>query len=485
MSAIGHMTTARPDVQTSAPIVRPGSTATLRRRILTVVACIDVLCCLAAGVVVILNARTATQVEIAASLEIAEPFVRESVTRMERDVGRLQSVADLNLELPGIRHVRISVLGPDGAVVSSKAAEPVADGARAPRWFAALIAGEETRRTIPVVVAGERRGTVVVHGEASDEIEEVWGDLTNLGTLFVILNVLALSAFAVALGRLLAPLGELASGLSDLERRRLERRLTIPAAPELAALAERFNALATALSGERATNARLSLGMVTLQDEERRQIANELHDELGPCLFGLRANLGVLEGDVAAVSGQLRPGALERFASVVEISERLQTVNSRLLRRLRPIALGEAPLAEVIGGLIADFERHHPDRAFDLAADGIAAGYGPVVDLTAYRCVQEGVTNALRHAACSSVTVTLAERTNPDGGAAELALRVRDDGEGVPETVPVGFGLQGLGERLQALGGGFTLRTVAGGAALDVVIPLLPPAGGVRTGAFR
>jgi two-component system sensor histidine kinase UhpB len=471
----------------SPPAARPAigagprsSAATLRRRILTVVAFIDILCCLAAIAVIVLNARTATQVEMAASLEIAESFVREQVTRIERDVGRLRSVVDLDVELAGIRHVRISVLGRDGGVVTSKAAETAADGEQAPAWFTALIAGATPRREIAVTIAGERAGTVVVHGEPSDEIAEVWSDLTNLGALFVILNVLALSAFAVALRRLLAPLGDLASGLSELERRGPERRLTIPAAPELAALAQRFNALAAGLSAERATNARLSLRMVTLQDEERRQIANDLHDELGPCLFGLRANLCVLEGDIASVADRLRPGAQERFASVIEISERLQTVNSRLLRSLRPIALGEAPLAEVVGGLIADFVRHHPDRMFDLAAEEIAEGYGPVVDLTVYRCVQEGVTNALRHANCSRVTVALAERRGPEGGG-ELAIQVRDDGEGVPETVPVGFGLQGLGERLEALGGGFALRTVANGAALDVVIPLRP--GAARSGA--
>nr|WP_246482454.1 ATP-binding protein [Methylopila capsulata] len=217
--------------------------------------------------------------------------------------------------------------------------------------------------------------------------------------------------------------------------------------------------------------------MITLQDDERRRIAKELHDELGPCLFGLRANLASLERAVApgVAAGALGPEAGERIATVIELSERLSGANVRLLRSLRPIALGEAPLADVVRGLIADFERLHPDRAFALDAEGLKAGYGEVVDLTVYRCVQEGVTNALRHAACSRVDVRLSEGPDAEGEPAVL-IAVRDDGAGVADGAREGFGLVGLGERVQALGGRFRLHSRFGGAALEVALPLVPAA---------
>ncbi|WP_261402062.1 ATP-binding protein [Chenggangzhangella methanolivorans] len=124
-----------------------------------------------------------------------------------------------------------------------------------------------------------------------------------------------------------------------------------------------------------------------------------------------------------------------------------------------------------MAGLIADFTRHHPERRFELVARRLARSYGEAVDLTVYRAVQEGVTNAIRHAACARVAVTI-EQGKDFTGADVVLVRVVDDGGGVTEPAPAGFGLIGLGERLRALGGSFHLHNVSEGAALDVVVPL-------------
>jgi two-component system sensor histidine kinase UhpB len=455
-------------------IFEGGASLSLRLRILGLLAGVNAVCACAAGIVTIVNAREATRVEIASSLEIAGPFVRETVTRLQRDVGRLRTVADLQSSLPTVRHVRIVLHDADGRTVAAR--EPgsrhdESERAGVPGWFARLIAPPPARVEIPVTIDGERAGAVVVHGEPSDEIAEVWEDLVALGTLFVILNLVALIVFAGLLGRVLTPLGALAEGMADLRLGRLDRRLPAPKSRELASIVERFNALGGALAAERANNARMCWRMVTVQDDERRLIAKELHDELGPCLFGLRANLASLEREVTAGDAVLRPEAADRLATVTDLSERLADMNRRLLRRLRPMALGAAPLADVLAGLMADFQRQHPERRFELAASKLGHGYGEVVDLTVYRCVQEGVTNAIRHAACARVTVMI-DPGRDDAGADAILVRVLDDGGGVVEPAPPGFGLVGLGERLRALGGGFRLHNVRGGAALDVVVPL-------------
>lgn len=445
--------------------------ASLRVRILVLLAAVNLFCAGAAALVTVFNAREATRVEIGSSLETAARLVRETVTRLQRDVGRLRSLADLQPSLPAMRHARIVMVDGNGAAVASREAggrhdENARDGV--PRWFAGLVEPPPLSTSIPVVIDGEPAGSVVVQGDASDEITEVWEDLVSLGMLFLVLNAVALCMFAVLLGRVLAPLGKLADGMTDLRLGRLDRRLETPKSRELASIVERFNALGQALAGERATNGRMSWRMVTLQDDERRQIAKELHDELGPCLFGLRANLASLEREVVAHAS---PAALERLAAISDLSERLSGMNRGLLRRLRPMALGAAPLVDVLAGLIADFRRHHPERRFELVTRGLARGYGEAVDLTVYRAVQEGVTNAIRHAACASVVVT-AERGRDEAGAEAVLVQVLDDGGGVTEPAPPGFGLVGLGERLRALGGSFHLHNLPAGAALDVVVPL-------------
>lgn len=448
--------------------------ASLRTRVLALFAGVNLACALAAGAVTIMNARQATEIEIASSLDTATRLARETVTRLERDVGRLRAVGDLASSLPAVRHARIVVEDATGAPVAAR--EPglrhgIEEREAVPVWFSRLIEPAPAATRIPVMISGETMGAVVVHGDPADEIAEVWDDLVSLAALFVVLNIMTLGVFALLLGRVLAPLGALADGMADLRLGRLDRRLATPKSRELAAIVERFNALGRALAAERATNGRMSWRMVTLQDDERRHIATELHDELGPCLFGLRANVDSLE---RALSAGQRPEAAARLATIGELSVRLCDMNRRLLTRLRPMALGAAPLPEVLAGLMADFQRLHPERRFELTACGIAQGYGEAVDLTVYRAAQEGVTNALRHAPCATVSVSV-EHGRDATGADAILVRVLDDGGGVTEPAPPGFGLVGLGERLRALGGSFHLHNAPGGAALDVVVPLDHP----------
>ena len=470
MSLVGAVPAAvsRPDRVGATGARR--SHQTLRRKILLAVIAIDACCCFAAAVVEILNAREATRVEVGASLEMAEPLVRETIAGFQREPS--EDIAELQFALPGVRHVRITVHRPDGSLVSSR--EPVRPSAfsPAPAWFAGLIETSLARLEIPVVAAGEVQGTVAIQGEPADEIAEVWEDMTSLAALLAVLNALGLVAFALLLRRILSPLGALAQGLSALGRGGFERPLPIPHVQELAALAERFNTLAVALGEERETNARLSHRMVSLQDDERRQIAAELHDELGPCLFGLQANLGLLKSGLSTNCAMDAP-AQERLATAIEISHRLQTLNRQLLRRLKPIALGEAPLGEVLSGLVAEFERRHPNHGFTFLPADLKPSYGPVVDLTVYRSVQEGVTNALRHAVCTSIEVRVEEQVTDD--RTELVIQVTDDGVGLAAGSTSGFGLLGLGERIQALRGRFRLRSTPEGAALEVVVPLPQP----------
>jgi two-component system sensor histidine kinase UhpB len=102
-------------------------------------------------------------------------------------------------------------------------------------------------------------------------------------------------------------------------------------------------------------------------------------------------------------------------------------------------------------------------------------GYGDSVDLTVYRCVQESLTNVIRHAQAKHVGVELGETGSEGsgGGERELALSVHDDGRGIDPAAPAGFGLRGMQERVQGLGGSYKVETASGrGTCIRVVIPL-------------
>jgi two-component system sensor histidine kinase UhpB len=320
---------------------------------------------------------------------------------------------------------------------------------------------------------------VIVTSQPADEIAEVLKDFSDLAVVVLIANVVLIGLLYLAFGRALNPLTGLAEGLRELEQGRFRHRLPRPRVRELADIVDRFNALAGTLEAARTDNTRLNRRLITVQDDERRQIATELHDELGACLFGLRAN--VLS--VQRLAESLPPGTADhmrqRAATLAEVSERIQTANRRVLRRLRPMAIGHAALADVIRDLVAEFERNDPDRTFKLDIGPLRHAYSDCIDLTVYRCVQEGLTNAVRHAEADTVAIRLEELAPPvlklNGWSTPVALRisVSDDGCGFAPGASRGLGLTGMEERIRALGGVFVISDgLAGGTCLKITIPV-------------
>lgn len=470
MSEIGVDGTARDGARWRRAVRLAWRERSVRWQLLATFVLVTTVAAAAASALLIYNARRATTLEIAASVDLAERFVRATVEHLDATMPGGLLLEDLPARLGTMRHVRFLVTTPSGRPAWLSPAtrdRPTGEPAAAPAWFAALVADAVPGRSVTVTSGGRRIGTVVVTGDAADEIAEVWRNMTDLAAVALAVAVVVIGVLHVALGRVLDPLSRVAEGLRALESGRFQHRVPVPGVRELRDIAGRFNALAGALGAARAENARLNRRLVDVQDAERRQIAIELHDELGPCLFGLKANaasLGRLAGALPAETG----GPLAaRAEALIEIAERIQTANRRLLRRVRPMALGHVPLAEALADLVADIRAHATGCAITLETGRLAEGYGDAVDLTVYRCVQEGLTNAARHAGARSVTVTLAEAA--DGG---LRLTIADDGAGMAADAPRGLGLAGMEERVRALGGTLDIDAAAGGTTLAVTIPV-------------
>jgi two-component system, NarL family, sensor histidine kinase UhpB len=429
-----------------------------------------------------------TAVEMTASMRLAELLVGDAVNLARQERPAEQFLAALPAQLQAIRHVRIAVKDAAGIPIAETSPVERTDGRRmdlrppAPGWFAALVAPPIESHLVPVTVDGRGIGQVEIDGEPADEIAEFWDNLVALGTIGVLLNVAMIGILYVVFGRVLDPLTGLASGLSELERQSYNVRLPKPQAGELAAITDQFNALALTLATARAENLQLNRRLITAQDDERRRTALELHDEVGPCLFGLKANASSIAASIGEPTEQARQGVTERLRDMLGIIEHLQTINRTMLDRLRPMALGHVPLEEMLDLLVRERSRQHRETAFSFTARGVRRGYGDSIDLTIYRCVQESLTNAVRHAKARHVTVALADT------ATQLELTVRDDGCGVAVGTPMGFGLRGMRQRVEGLGGRYDLQSAPDcGTCISISLPLIEGAerGNDRSGGDK
>jgi two-component system, NarL family, sensor histidine kinase UhpB len=192
-----------------------------------------------------------------------------------------------------------------------------------------------------------------------------------------------------------------------------------------------------------------------------------LHDEVGPCLFGLKANASSI-ATAAALPEADRQAIAARLHDSVAIIDHLQAINRSMLERLRPMALGHVPLNDMLGELVHEQERRHAHISFRLSATHMECSYGDSIDLTLYRCLQESLTNAVRHAQAQHVTISLHAESER-----MLVLTVRDDGCGIHPGKVAGFGLRGMQERVEGLGGRYTIDSELGnGTCVRVTLPL-------------
>jgi two-component system sensor histidine kinase UhpB len=430
---------------------------------------IDLVAVLVAGCVVILRARTQTRMEIAASMRLAEMLVGDAAGFVQR-LPAENFLETLPGQLRSLRHVRIEVKDASGASVNPpRSLHGAVEHATAPDWFKALVAPSVESQAIPVTAGGQTVGRVEIIGEPGDEIAEVWDNLVAMGTVALLVNLGMLGALYVLFGRVLGPLTALVTGLTDLERQSYNVRLVRPRARELAGIADQFNALARALATARLENRKLSRRLITAQDQERRRTALDLHDEVGPCLFGLKAYASSIAGAANELPDKARESMVKNSRQMLAIVEHLQSINRSMLDRLRPMALGHVPLEELLVQLVRERERQHAGTSFEIAVGSISRSYGDAIDLTIYRSIQESLTNVMRHAQAKRVVVAL-----HTAGSSQLELTICDDGRGIPADAHEGFGMSGMRERVEGLGGRYAIANERDhGTCVHISIPIV------------
>jgi two-component system sensor histidine kinase UhpB len=196
--------------------------------------------------------------------------------------------------------------------------------------------------------------------------------------------------------------------------------------------------------------------VLVAQEAERRRVAQELHDEIGQNLTA-----AVLELNRVRDGGVVLTDALDDAQALAR--ESLETL-SAITARLRPATFDDLGLASALQSLAADSERRTGVEV-ETSFDGALQGLDDDAELVLFRVAQEAVTNALRHAACSRVTI----RLRRDDG--QVVLRVEDDGAGVGDAIS-GAGIRGMRERAAMIGGRLAiLRATIGGTAVELRVP--------------
>lgn len=434
----------------------------LETRTVAAILAVQALIMTTAFAVLIQNARGAVEVEIASAMQATRSLLNASVETLSQSMDADAVIRHLPGLLAQPRHLRITVNhAADVTVPIRDAAREADDDEASPAWFYRLIAPPIYETRFPILQDGRVHGIVLLTSHPQDEVAEIWEDMVVFFVMVFAL-IVALTLATMAILRVgLRPLAQINEAIDCLARGDFSPRgQAALVTGDLSATASNIDRLTETLRQGSAERQVLSRQVVQRGDEERKALARDLHDEYGPILFSLRAQARSIRDTSAD------PESRSRAGDILETLGRMTQKNRSILTSLRPAALGQLPLADVLRDMIGDLASHHPDIEWEADSSGLAIEPGETAALTLYRALQEATTNAMRHAKPSRVTATI---WNDDR---DWHIKIVDDGAGMPRNQMDGAGLSGMKERVALLNGRMVVRSGLPGTCVHVSIPL-------------
>ncbi len=299
------------------------------------------------------------------------------------------------------------------------------------------------------------------------------------GTILVTVLIVNLAMSRLVIHRLEG----VAQALASFGRGNLDLRLATDSADEIGQLASAFNLMGQRIQIEEAENRALSENLrhhvaqqremlkrlITAQEDERKRVARELHDELGQALAGLALQVKILEYYINSDGGRAQEQLNQIRALITQTSDRMYD----LIMALRPSVLDDLGLAAAIRAYTDQLLRGS-GIDFQLNAGSMSERLPPDLETALYRIIQEALNNILRHAKAKKVSVKLSRTDNI------FEAEILDDGQGfIPETVRTdglssrGLGLLGMQERITQCGGDLEIVSQPGsGTCIRIHVPL-------------
>ena len=425
-------------------------------RVLGSIALLLILALLGSSAFLLLHARSLARVEVYTAFRGAEESVRDI---MKGNVAHTVTLREVVASFEGQRHVRAALVNEDGKVILASRIAPLDNPA--PAWFVHLMSPPPLTVTIPIELP-QFPCVVELASDPSSELAQLWEYALSAFVTVLMFCAGVMLVVSLAFAHAMRHLTRLQAGLLEVAKARYHTRLDPAGDPEFADLAQGFNHMAQRLDEFSTSNRQLEQQVRQVQDEERAGIARDLHDEVGPYLFAIQVDASML---AKAGDEETRNRGNVIREAVMHVQRQVKDI----LRQLRPANAVEFGLSPAVGELVTFWSRRYPAIRFEHSV-APALGLDRRGEEAAYRIVQEGLSNAVRHGAPQAIRVGISRR--PEG----VEVRVEDDGGGLKHSVNgLGhMGLSGLEERVRALHGRFAVEDLAGQGVR--IVALLPAA---------
>lgn len=196
--------------------------------------------------------------------------------------------------------------------------------------------------------------------------------------------------------------------------------------------------------------------VLEVQEDERKRIARDLHDDLGQYLSAIKAQAaGLLVDANSSADAQLTA------KSITSSADHAYQTTHNLIRTLRPVALDDLGLSAALEHLVDTWQtsKSNNQTNYQLHIHGDIDTYDEIINIAIFRIVQEALTNIAKHASAHTVLIDIESKTNTLSER-YLTISITDDGVGFDMTKRnAGYGLLGIAERVEALAGSMEINS--------------------------
>ncbi|NOS96941.1 MAG: HAMP domain-containing protein [Methylotenera sp.] len=415
------------------------------------------------------NAREDVRAEVNSTANLALHLLDAEILHYSSDFGWINSGDGYSIfrleSLNNIRHLKIDFYDIHGKLreTNRKNSQKIETNVP-PAWFTKIMGLSNLdmqKQSRNIILNGRYVGELIVTPDPSYEIAEVWDDTIGLLGMVVLFFVLINMLVYFLVKYTFSPVDKIKYALTQIELGNFNSRLPNFKQIELHEIGQKFNFMAETLQSTTQNNHRLTQQIIRLQEDERKHLARDIHDEIGQYLTAINVDAS------AILNGKKLSSAKESALAISQITRQMMDVVRHILQRLRPRALDELGLGLALSELTHHWRQRY--RSVSLV-QSIASDLGEVdeaVSITIYRVAQECLTNIAKHANANRVTVSVKQDEQ------SITLFIEDNGVGFDPTIPArGFGLAGMKERVQGLMGEMKVESSLNqGAKMTVVLP--------------
>ncbi|MGB4497758.1 MAG: histidine kinase [Methylococcaceae bacterium] len=415
--------------------------STLRYQINLYILTLSLCVFLLGGFISLWQARQAVQQEMNSSVNLAKQLVTFQLSQVSTGTTWIQQLQAIK----ETRHLRIQLKNATSEILETSSLIKEKNSlASPPQWFVRLVKNNLVKIEHPIITNEGQQLLLTIEANPLNEISEVWEECSAFFGLLCLLIGLIFIVIQVLFNHVLKSISLIVNRLASIEEEDYQNLLPEFSNYEMNLLSKAINHLIEKLRESQKENFALIQHTLTIQEDERQRLAQELHDELGQSLTAIK----VMTATIAKANDLKNQLVSQSSSAIIEICDHLMNVVRSMMQQLHPLTLTELGLKEALHDLVDNWQMRSANLQIDFECDENLEMCPKSFNIHIFRIVQESLTNVFRHAKASHLMIGLRVEEN------KLLLEIQDDGVGCSnENRKNGFGLLSMKDRVRSLNG--------------------------------